>query len=117
MAREMPLPMSLACILPTDMAPLTAKMVRSYRLQLSLAQLAPNKFHFDSEYSQAMGYLKAMDDETFYKNALPYLKDAIHKDLDLRKIAAMVKSRIEIYPDINEIVDFFNELPDYDTAM
>ena len=62
-------------------------------------------------------YLKAMDDETFYKNALPYLKDAIHKDLDLRKIAAMVKSRIEIYPDINEIVDFFNELPDYDTAM
>jgi glutamyl-tRNA synthetase len=29
----------------------------------------------------------------------------------------MVKSRIEIYPDINEIVDFFNELPDYDTAM
>lgn len=62
MAREMPLPMRLACILPTNMPPRTAKMVRSYRLQLSVAQLAPNKFHFDSEYSQAMGYLKAMDD-------------------------------------------------------
>ncbi len=62
MPREMPLPMRLACLLPTNMAPRTAKMVRSYRLKLSLAQLAPNKFHFDSEYSQAMGYLKAMDD-------------------------------------------------------
>lgn len=62
MPRVMPLPMRMACILPTDMAPRTAKMVRSYRLQLSVAQLAPNKFHFDSEYSQAMGYLKAMED-------------------------------------------------------
>lgn len=62
MSRDMPLPMRLACIIPSNMAPRTAKMVRSYRLKLSLAQLAPNKFHFDSEYSEAMGYLKAMDD-------------------------------------------------------
>jgi glutamyl-tRNA synthetase len=29
----------------------------------------------------------------------------------------MVKTRIEIWPDIEPMVDFFNELPEYDTAI
>jgi glutamyl-tRNA synthetase len=62
-------------------------------------------------------YLKAMDEEQFYQAALPYLKQALTKDLDLRKIAAMVKTRIEVYPDIPEMVDFFETLPEYDIAM
>ena len=62
-------------------------------------------------------YLKAMDFDTFYAMAEPYLKQTIKKDLDLKKIAAMVKTRIEVFPDIAEHVDFFEELPEYDTAM
>lgn len=62
-------------------------------------------------------YLKAMDSEVFYEAALPYLKKAISRDLDFRKIAAMVKTRIEVYPDIAEMVDFFEELPAYDCSM
>lgn len=62
-------------------------------------------------------YIKAMDFERFYEMAEPYLKKAITKDLDLRKIAAMVKTRIEVFPDIAEHVDFFETLPEYDTAM
>ena len=62
-------------------------------------------------------YMKAMDPGLFYRMAEPYLKKAITKDLDLEKIAAMVKTRIEVFPDIAEMVDFFEELPDYDTAM
>ncbi|MBD5544209.1 MAG: glutamate--tRNA ligase [Lachnospiraceae bacterium] len=62
-------------------------------------------------------YMKAMEFDRFYEMALPYLKEAITKDLDLRKIAAMVKTRIEIFPDIKELVDFFEELPEYDVAM
>ncbi|MCD8022078.1 MAG: glutamate--tRNA ligase [Lachnospiraceae bacterium] len=62
-------------------------------------------------------YLKAMDFDTFYEAALPYLKQAITKDLDLRKIAAMVKTRIEVYPDIAEMVDFFETMPEYDVAL
>ena len=62
-------------------------------------------------------YLKAMDDEKFYESALPYLKQALTKDLDLHKIAQMVKTRIEVYPDILEMVDFFDALPEYDIAM
>lgn len=62
-------------------------------------------------------YLKAMDDDKFYEASLPYLKKAISKDLDFKKIAQMVKTRIEVYPDIEEMVDFFEKLPEYDTAM
>ena len=28
-------------------------------------------------------YLKAMDEERFYEMALPYIKEVIHKDLEL----------------------------------
>ncbi|SFT43222.1 glutamyl-tRNA synthetase [Lachnospiraceae bacterium XBD2001] len=62
-------------------------------------------------------YMKAMDFDKFYEMALPYIKEVITKDYDLKKIAAMVKTRIEIFPDIKEHIDFFEELPDYDTAM
>lgn len=62
-------------------------------------------------------YIKAMDDDKFYEMAEPYLKKALTKDLDLRKIAAMVKTRIEIFPDICGLVDFFEKLPEYDPAM
>ena len=62
-------------------------------------------------------YMKAMDFERFYEMAEPYLKEVLTKDFDLRKIAAMLKTRIEIFPDIREMVDFFEELPEYDTQM
>ncbi len=62
-------------------------------------------------------YLKAMDNDTFYEMAMPYIKEAITKDLDLKKILDMVKTRIEVFPDIAEMVDFFEELPEYDIAM
>lgn len=62
-------------------------------------------------------YIKAMDDDRFYEMAEPYLKKALTKDLDLKKIAGMVKTRIEIFPDICELVDFLEELPEYDTSM
>lgn len=62
-------------------------------------------------------YMKAMDFDTFYRKAEPFLKEALSKNFDLKKIAAMVKTRIETFPDIKELVDFFEELPEYDIAM
>ena len=62
-------------------------------------------------------YIKNMDDEAFYNKALPYLKSALKKDYDFRKIAAMVKTRIEVFPDIPDLIDFFDEVPEYDVAM
>ena len=62
-------------------------------------------------------YFKAMDDDRFYEMAEPYLRQALSKELNLRKIASMVKTRIEVFPDIQEMVDFFEELPEYDVEM
>ncbi|MDU6263164.1 MAG: glutamate--tRNA ligase [Anaerocolumna aminovalerica] len=62
-------------------------------------------------------YIKKMDNEKYYGMAIPYIKEAIQKDLDLYKIADLVKSRIETFLDIKDMIDFFEELPDYDTAM
>lgn len=62
-------------------------------------------------------YIKAMDSDKFYDMAEPYIRKVITKDYDLKKIAGLVKSRIEIFPDIMEQIDFFEELPEYDTAM
>ena len=62
-------------------------------------------------------YMKKMDDDKFYEMALPYLKEVITKDLDFHKIAAMVKTRIEVFPDIKDHVDFFEKVPEYDSSM
>ena len=92
-------------------------------------------------------YIKAMDEERFYEMAKPYLQRALTPEVctedggkasdagkgglsheeetvsrlfgetQLRKIAAMVKTRIEVFNDIEEMVDFFRELPEYSAEM
>ena len=62
-------------------------------------------------------YMKKRDDDKFYEMALPYLKETITKDLDFHKIAAMIKTRIEVFPDIKDHVDFFEKVPEYETSM
>ena len=62
-------------------------------------------------------YIKKMDFDAFYERVLPIIKEVITKDYDLKKIAAMVKTRIEIFPDIKGLIDFFEEVPEYDVSM
>ncbi len=62
-------------------------------------------------------YIKAMEDERFYELAEPYIKAVITKPLDLRRIAAMVKTRIEKLTDIAGHIDFFEKMPEYDVSM
>ena len=62
-------------------------------------------------------YMKAMDEDKFYEMALPYIKQVITRDLDLKKIANMVKTRIEVLPDIPDLIDFFEAVPEYDISM
>ena len=78
---------------------------------------APSVFDYQKLRWMNGEYLKAMDPERFYVLAEPYLKKALSRDLDLRKIAEMVRTRIEIFPDIAEMIDFFEQLPDYDLAL
>ncbi len=62
-------------------------------------------------------YLKAMEFEAFYEMAEPYIKEAVHHAYDLRKIAKLVQTRIEVFPDIAGHIDFLEELPEYDADM
>ena len=62
-------------------------------------------------------YIKTMDFDSYFEMAEPYIRKVITRDYDIRKIAEMVKTRIEIFPDIENLIDFFEELPEYDTAM
>lgn len=62
-------------------------------------------------------YIKAMEEDAFYEKAEPFLKQAVSRDIDLRKVASMVKTRIETFPDILALIDFLQELPAYDPSM
>ena len=71
-------------------------------------------------------YLKKMDEDKFFETAKSYIVDALKEEGDsvissdddkLKKISNMVKTRIEIWPDIADMVKFFAKLPEYDTAI
>lgn len=62
-------------------------------------------------------YIKKMDFDRFKEMAMPYVKEVITRDVKMDEILELVKTRIEIFPDIKDHIDFFEELPDYDVAM
>lgn len=58
-----------------------------------------------------------MEFDKYYDMALPYLKEVLSDELDLKKIASLVKTRIEVLTDIKDLVDFFAKVPEYDVSM
>ncbi len=62
-------------------------------------------------------YIKKMDFDAYYEMALPYIEKAVTRDIDKKKLAEICKTRIEVFPDIVELLDFLEELPEYDTLM
>ena len=62
-------------------------------------------------------YIKAMEFDKFYERALLYIRSVIQREMDFPKIAQMVKTRIEVFPDIPDLIDFLQEVPEYDKSM
>ncbi|NEZ46939.1 glutamate--tRNA ligase [Clostridium niameyense] len=62
-------------------------------------------------------YIKRLSLDEFHDYALPYYKEVITKDIDLKKISELLHTRIEVFSEIPEQVDFFNEIPDYNIEM
>ena len=62
-------------------------------------------------------YIKAMDFDAFYEQALPYIDKTIKRPIDKKKVAEIVKTRIEVFPDIPELIDFLEEVPEFDQEM
>lgn len=62
-------------------------------------------------------YIKAMDFDAFYARALPYIRESLHRELDFRHIAELLKTRIEVFPDIPAQIDFLEAVPDYNAVL
>ena len=68
--------------------------------------------YFNSEY------IRAMSPEDFAKAAEPYIRQSVKNPAyDAAAIAAILQQRTEVLTDIPEKVDFFDELPEYDTEL
>lgn len=63
-------------------------------------------------------YIKNMSLELFYEKVEDQINQVIkNPNLDKMKIAALAKPRLETYNDIQEIIDFFETVPEYDKEL
>lgn len=62
-------------------------------------------------------YIRAMSLDQFHEMALPYIRQAVKKEVDTRLIAEMLQPRCEKLTDIPEKLDFIDKLPAYDIAL
>ena len=68
--------------------------------------------YFNSEY------IRRMSPEKFAEVAEPYIRQSVKNEkYDAAAIAALLQQRTEVLTDIPEKVDFFDELPEYDTEL
>jgi len=68
--------------------------------------------HFNSEY------IRALPPNEFAEKAEPYIRSVItSKSISAEAIAGILQARCEKLSDIPEKIDFFEELPDYDTEL
>lgn len=63
-------------------------------------------------------YIKAMTDEEFVERADKFLKESkVYGKYDLKKIANLLKTRIEIFSQIPEKINFLEEFGEYDIEL
>lgn len=63
-------------------------------------------------------YIKKLSLEEFHEKALPYYRESINNSsIDLKKISALLQSRVEVLSEIPEKVDFFDKLPEYGVEL
>ncbi|MHC1732972.1 MAG: glutamate--tRNA ligase [Bacteroidales bacterium] len=58
-------------------------------------------------------YIKGMSLSEFHELALPFYKQALTRDLDLKKVSELLHTRTEMLNEIPESIDFFEALPEY----
>lgn len=63
-------------------------------------------------------YIKAMTDEEFIEAGLEFIKQSkVYGKYDLNKIASLLKTRIEIFSEIPEKINFLEEFGEYDLSL
>lgn len=74
---------------------------------------------FDPEKLRWMNgeYIRKLSLDEFHEKALPYYKEALKKDYDLKKISEILHNRTEVLSEIPGQIDFLDELPEYSVDM
>ena len=82
------------------------------RINTSGAIFDINKLHWMNGV-----YLREMDDAKYFELVKPYILKSVHKDYDLKKIAHILKERANLLNEIPEMLDFIDELREYDVDL
>lgn len=63
-------------------------------------------------------WIRGLSPEEFHDLALPWLRKTLRReDIDTRYLTGLLQARCELLSDLPEKVDFFDQLPDYDTQL
>lgn len=62
-------------------------------------------------------YLRNMDEDTYFETVRPYLEKAVKGPYGLREIAKIIQPRTDVLSQIEESVDFFDKMGEYDLEM
>ncbi|MCR5451398.1 MAG: glutamate--tRNA ligase [Lachnospiraceae bacterium] len=62
-------------------------------------------------------YIKKLSFEEFLEHAMPVINDTVKRDCKKEMIAGLIQSRIETFNDIPDMIDFFEEVPEYDIGL
>lgn len=74
---------------------------------------------FDIEKLKWMNgmYLRNMDLDTYHDLVKPYIKEAVTSDYDTKQIAEILHQRVSILGEIKEMLDFFDNYPEYSNDL
>lgn len=86
--------------------------------EISGISKSPAIFDYDKLLWFNGEYIRSKSLDEFTKLITPYLKDSLGKtDLSLKKIAEILQKRVTKLTQVSEMVDFLEELPDYDVHL
>lgn len=79
---------------------------------------SPSVFDYDKLLWMNGEYIKAMTEEQFTENAMPYYKQVFgEKEMPFEKFAGILQKRTTKFTDIPEMIKFFAEIPHYDKEL
>lgn len=88
--------------------------------EFDISGLSKSPAIFDAVKLKAINgeYIRKLSVDEFEKYAEPYIRQAVKReDIDLKKIAALLQPRTELFTEIPEQIDFIDALPEYDNAL
>ena len=78
---------------------------------------SPSVFDYDKLLWFNGEYIKKMEFDAFLKMAMPYLEKAIPNVENKKAVATLLQSRISVFSEIPQKIDFLAELPEYDIQL